>query len=338
MIALKHVKAIQELSLDIQLVALCDIKRENMEKILPHLNTTKDIQLYTDVNMFLQTDIDLVIIATSTDSHVGLTKQAIKKNKHVLVEKPLSLSIEEARDIQKKAEEAKKIVAVSLQTRYLSQIQAIINAKQEGKFGKLYYGTVSVRWNRNVEYYSKSPWRGTWAKDGGVLLNQCIHYIDLLQLLLGDVVSVYGVGGTYRHPIEAEDLGIATLKFANGAVGIIEGTTSIYDRNLQTSLSIFGEDGYVSLEGERLNDFKYWKFKDKGVNEIDIEKHVEDISHTKMYKDIILALRNGSKPNVSIETTIKTHEIIFAIYKSIQTGSPVNLPLASFSTNENINN
>ena len=331
---MKHVKSLKELAGDIELVALCDINMDNMKNILTQWNSPGDIQLFTDVNLFLQSEFDLVVIATSTDSHVGITKQALEKNKHVLVEKPLSLSMEEARDLHQKAEETNKIVAVSLQTRYLSQIQAIVKAKEEGKFGKLYYGTVTVRWNRNKDYYAKSPWRGTWEKDGGVLLNQCIHYIDLLQLFLGDVVSVYGVGGTYRHPIEAEDLGMALLKFANGSVGIIEGTTTVYDKNLQTSLSIFGENGYVSLEGERLDDFKYWKFKDQNKVDSEIQYQMEEISHTKMYKDIVSAIRSGSKSNVSIETTLKTHEIIFAIYKSIQTGSTVTLPLDKYSTIE----
>ncbi|MGD6813705.1 Gfo/Idh/MocA family protein [Sutcliffiella horikoshii] len=336
MIAMKHVKSLKELAEDIELVALCDINIENMKNVLTLWNPSSDIKLFTDVSLFLQSDIDLVVIATSTDSHVGITKQALEKNKHVLVEKPLSLSMEEARELHQKAEETNKIVAVSLQTRYLSQIQAIVKAKQTGEFGKLYYGTVTVRWNRNKEYYGKSPWRGTWGRDGGVLLNQCIHYIDLLQLLLGDVVSVYGVGGTYRHPIEAEDLGMALLKFANGSVGIIEGTTTVYDKNLQTSLSIFGENGYVALEGERLDDFKYWKFKNQNEMDLEIQNQIEEISHTKMYKDIVSAIRSGSKPYVSIETTLKTHEIIFAIYKSIQTGSTVTLPLERYSTIENM--
>ncbi|TYS65740.1 Gfo/Idh/MocA family oxidoreductase [Sutcliffiella horikoshii] len=336
MIAMKHMKAIGELAEDIQLVALCDINIENMRNILMHWHSPSDIKLFTEVNLFLKSDVDLVVIATSTDSHFSITKLALEKNKHVVVEKPLSLSIDEARELHQMAEETNNIVAVSLQTRYLSQIQAIVKAKQEGRFGKLYYGTVTVRWNRSNEYYAKSLWRGTWEKDGGVLLNQCIHYIDLLQLFFGDVVSVYGVGGTFRHPIEAEDLGTALLKFANGSVGIIEGTTTVYDKNLQTSLSLFGENGYVSLEGERLNDFKYWRFKDENENDLEIRTKIEEISHTKMYKDIVSAIRSGSKPYVSIESTLKTHEIIFAIYKSIQTGSTVNLPLDRFSTKDNV--
>ncbi|MDQ0255347.1 putative dehydrogenase [Evansella vedderi] len=329
-----------ELEEEIELVALCDINEEKINTFLKKIDLSRytNLSTYTDARRFLQNDgIELVVIATSTDSHIPLIRQALQAKKHVLVEKPLALSIEEARSVVEEANRLGCVLAVSLQTRYLTQIQAIKKAMSDDRFGGLLYGVVTVRWNRTADYYKASPWRGTWEKDGGVLMNQCIHYIDLLQWVMGPVVSVYGKGGTFVHPIEAEDVGVAILHYANGSFGIVEGTTGIFNQNLQTSLSLFGEKGYVSLEGERLNNFKHWNFKAKRPEDKNVINQIAAISHTPLYEDIIHSIRHGTKPLVSADTTLGSLETVLAIYKSMLEKKSITLPLQQFSTKEMIN-
>jgi len=338
-IAKKHLTAIYELGPAVELVALCDMEPDRITSLLEvHASLLSIIpKIYTDADSCIQQgNVDLIVITTSTDSHVSLALAAIHAGKHVLVEKPLALTVQDARYIVKEAGLHKRVVAVAMQTRYLSQIQAMKRAVDEGRFGRLMHGTVSVRWNRNMEYYKTSPWRASWVKGGGALMNQCIHYIDLLQWLMGPVVSVYGEVCTALESIEAENIGLAILKFANGSIGQIECSTSIYPRNLLTSLSLFGERGTVSLEGEKLNIFKHWLFEETRAEDEDIVNNPEDISHTPLYQDLVYAIRTGSTPLVSVETTLNSLEIVLAIYKSVAEGKQVQLPFDDFDTNQMI--
>ncbi|SDY16631.1 Predicted dehydrogenase [Evansella caseinilytica] len=337
-IAEKHVKSLKQLESDVEIVALCDISKEQIEHLINKLGLTEHkIAKETNIERLLQREMDLVVIATSTDSHLPLARQALQANKHVLVEKPLALAAAEARAIVKEADQCQRILAVSLQTRYLSQIQAVKKALDHQWFGKLLYGTVKVRWHRDADYYQSSRWRGTWEKDGGVLLNQCIHYIDLLQWMAGPVQAVYGLGDTFVQPMEAEDVGLGLLTFTSGAFGIIEGTTAIHDRNSETSLELIGEHGRVSLEGARLNKLTQWSFHDKQRTAEWQSIPIDAISHTPLYKDLVQAIRTGSKPLVSADASLPSLETILALYQSMGENRPVALPLDNFSTKEMAN-
>lgn len=334
-IAEQHLRAITELNADVQIRALCDINKNNILRLVSNFRLIKlpERLFFTNYDELLRNDeIDCVIIATNSDTHSSLALKALQSGKHVLVEKPLSLSISEARLVVDEAEKRGKILAVALQVRYLPQIQAIKRAVDDGKFGKLVHGVVTVRWNRSREYYTNSFWRGSWEKDGGALMNQCIHYIDLLQWLMGEIRSVYGEATTRVQPIEAEDVGIAVLKFNNGAIGLVEGSTCVYPNSIQTSLSLFGEKGSVVIEGERLNRIGHWIFEDQHL--LESPPKIGAISHTPLYKDLVSAIRDKTTPLVSGRSALLSLETVLAIYKSVQAGSPVVLPIENFGTKD----
>lgn len=332
-IAQKHVRSLLEIREDAELVALCDIDKHQLERFAEDVCKSHypNLRLYSSLEDCLSSDdIDLIAITTSSHTHAALSIAALQAGKHVLVEKPLALSIQDARTAAAEAKNRGLILAVSLQTRYLSQMQAIKKAVDEGRFGRLINGVVSMRWNRNMDYYKASPWRDSWVSGGGLFMNQCIHYIDLLQWLMGPVVSVYGEADTFSQPLHVENMGIAVLKFANGATGFVEASSCVYPQSLLTSLSLFGEKGSVSLEGVRLNELKHWIFEKEQMEDEGVLARTDEISHTPLYKDVIEAIRTGTSPLVSVETSLDSLEVILAIYKSIMEGVSVELPLDHF--------
>ncbi|WP_284637735.1 Gfo/Idh/MocA family protein [Paenibacillus silviterrae] len=339
-IAEKHVRAISEIGAEAKLVALCDIDQERLNSFRDRIGMSNNpcLALYTNFDECLRSnDIDLVVIASSTDTHAQLSLAALRSGHHVLVEKPLALSISDARKVAEEAERSGKILAVSLQTRYLPQLQAMKKCVDEGRFGKMVHAVVSMRWNRNLQYYHSSPWRNSWPKGGGLFINQCIHYIDLLQWLLGRVTSVYAAASTIGQPLQVENMGTAILHFENGATGLIEASSIVYPRSLLTSISLFGDKGTVSLEGDRLSQFSQWIFEADKDKENHIP-HTAEISYTPLYKDLIHAIQSNTSPLVSVKSSLHSLEVVLAIYKSIKEGAPVGLPLDSFDLEEMNNN
>lgn len=336
-IARKHIACITELGEEAAVAALCDIDRQRMERFAEEtgLSDNPKLRYYTRVEeLWKDGGIDLAVIATSSDTHSPLAIQALRAGKHVLAEKPLALSVHEARAVASEAQRSGRMMAVALQARYMPQMKAIKRAVEQGRFGKLIHGAVSVRWNRNMEYYTASPWRDSWLKGGGLFMNQCIHYIDLLQWLMGPVQSVYGHAGAFGQPLHVENMGAAVLKFASGTIGIVEASACIYPRTLSTSISLFGEKGSVSLEGERLNELKLWQFEDALPEDAVLRDTPGLLSHTPLYQDLIHSIRTGVPPMVSVEASLDSIEIVLAIYKSISEKKEVRLPLNEFDMNE----
>ena len=214
-------------------------------------------------------------------------------------------------------------------------------AVEKKRFGKMFYGTAHIRWNRGYEYYSRAKWRGTWEQDGGALMNQCIHNIDLLRWMMGDdIAEVIGMTDKLNHDyIEAEDLGIAIVKFANGSYGIIEGTTDIYPRNLEETLYLFGEKGTVKAGGTSVNIIEEWRFSDllDDPDQVKAQYHenppnVYGYGHTPLYADVIDAISNNRQPYVDAKAGKRALELVLAIYKSASEGRVVKLPLEECST------
>ena len=207
----------------------------------------------------------------------------------------------------------------------------------------MFYGTAHIRWCRDKDYYSKAKWRGTWAQDGGTLMNQCIHNIDLLRWMMGDEIDeVVGMTDRLNHPyIEAEDLGIALVKFKNGAYGIIEGTTDLYPKNLEETLYLFGEKGTVKAGGQSVNRIEEWRFADslEEVKTVIAEfaenpPNIYGFGHTPLYADMISAIKEDREPYVNAEAGKRALELVLAIYKSAAEGKAIKLPLENCSTME----
>lgn len=340
-IATNHIKAATNNKLDI--VAVCDIRPENMENLLSKhkLENINSIKRYTDYkDMVRENEIELIGIATESGVHAEIALYCIDQGINVIIEKPMAMSMEDAQKIVISAE--KKGVAVSAchQNRFNVAVQETRKALEEGRFGKLSHGSINVRWNRNQGYYEQASWRGTWTQDGGALMNQCIHGIDLLRWMMGDEVEeIYGqTRQRFHHYLEAEDVGVAVVKFKNGAVGTIEGTTNVYPSNLEETLYIFGENGTVKIGGTSTNNIDVWNFADETNADIQKQGLTEETSnvygngHTSLYADVLDAIKNNRKPYVDAVAGKNALEMVLAIYKSQKTGKPVKLPLNDFAS------
>ncbi len=340
-ISTNHLKAV--LNNKLELVAVCDILETQMEKLLEkhNLHNNTAIKRYTDYRKMIdENELTLISIATESGIHAEIALYCIEHGIHVIIEKPMAMNMKDADEIIHKSIEKNIKVSACHQNRFNVAVQEMRKALEMGRFGKLSHGSIHVRWNRNKEYYTQAPWRGTWEKDGGALMNQCIHGIDLLRWTFGDEVEeVYGqTRQQFHHYLEAEDIGMAVVKFKNGAIATIEGTTNVYPQNLEETLYVFGEKGTVKLGGKSTNNIDVWNFadendvdqKNKGLEEV--TSNVYGNGHTSLFADMIDAIENNRKPYVDAVAGRNALEMVLAIYKSQKEGCPVKLPLDGFSS------
>lgn len=338
-ISSNHIAAAKSNHLDF--VAMCDIDEHMMKDKSLKFNLTS-VHQYIDYHELLEKEKpELVAVATESGKHASIALDCIDAGCNLIIEKPIALSIADADAIIARAKERGVKVCACHQNRFNKSIQKIREALEHNRFGKMFYGTAHIRWCRNWEYYSRAKWRGTWEQDGGALMNQCIHNIDLLRWMMGDEVDqVVGMTDRLNHPyIEAEDLGIAIVKFKNGSYGIIEGTTDLYPRNLEETLYLFGEKGTVKAGGQSVNRIEEWKFSDSldDPGEV-IAKFKENppniygFGHTPLYADVIDAIEKGRDPYVDAKAGKRALELVLAIYKSAAEGCYVKFPLNHCAT------
>lgn len=281
----------------LEIVALCDIEESKMDTTIQNFNLSSETKKYADYKEMLQVEKpELVAICTESGKHGCIALDCIDAGANLIIEKPITLSLEEADMIIERANKKDIKVCACHQNRFNKSVQKIRKAVEENRFGRLMHGTAHIRWNRGEDYYKQAPWRGTWEQDGGALMNQCIHNIDLLRWMMGDeIIEVVGMTDNLIHAfIDAEDIGLALVKFANGSYGIIEGTTNIYPKNLEETLYIFGEKGTVKAGGKSVNLIEEWQFADNLDNSEEVkEKHNENppnvygFGHKPLYADVI---------------------------------------------------
>lgn len=340
-ISTNHIKA--ALNNGFNIVAVCDIVPENMKNMLKkhNLENNKNIKRYTDYKqMVSKNKIELVSIATESGSHAEIALYCISKGINIIIEKPMAMSLYDADRIINISQEKNIKVCISHQNRFNVAVQEMRKALEAGRFGKLSHGSIHVRWNRNKDYYTQAKWRGTWAQDGGALMNQCIHGIDLLRWTFGnDIEEVYGqTRQQFHNYLEAEDVGVAVVKFKNGAIATIEGTTNVYPQNLEETLYVFGEKGTVKLGGKSTNNIDIWNFADENENDKknkkleEITSNVYGNGHTSLFADMADAIKNDRKPYVDAMAGRNALELVLAIYKSQKIGKPVKFPLKDFAS------
>ena len=342
-IAVNHMKA--AINNELEIVAVCDVLEEKMEELLAKYGLEKDesIKRYTDYKkMVEELQPELASIATESGLHAEIALYCIEKGANLIIEKPMAMSIEDANKIIDLAEKKNVKVSACHQNRFNVAIQKLRKAVESGRFGKLSHGSIHVRWNRNAGYYEQAPWRGTWEQDGGALMNQCIHGIDLLRWMMGDEIEeIYGATRQQFHDyLEAEDVGMAVIKFKNGAIGTIEGTTNVFPKNLEETLYIFGENGTVKIGGTSTNNIDVWDFaveteedqENKGLEEE--TSNVYGNGHTSLFADVMDAIENDRKPYVDAVAGRNALEVVLSIYKSQKTAAPVKFPLTEFASTD----
>ena len=360
----KHIEAFAANSDLIDLVAVCDLVPEKAERAAEEYMKRREISLnrgdeerirekdetqngqsrlpsspaskpdlqrprvISDYKELFSSQIDFVTIATESGNHFRNTIDFLSAGKHVLVEKPMALSSEHMDQMIALSREKKLKLAVCVQNRFNPPVQELRKAIDSGKFGRVFTATARILWNRNEEYYKQASWRGTWAMDGGTIMNQCAHNIDLLQWMLGgEVQEIFAMTENYNHPyIETEDFGAAIVRFKNGSIGIIEGTANVYPRNLEETLSVFGEKGTVVLGGLAVNKIQTWKFEGEESHpfmDLPDPDTVYGSGHITVFKDFARAIIDDREPFVNGEEGKKSVEIILGIYKSAREGVPV---------------
>lgn len=334
-----HIEAAKNNNLNF--VAMCDIIPETMEEKSDKFGLG-DVRRYTDYKELLEKEKpELAAIATESGKHAQIALDCISAGCHVIIEKPIALSIADANAIIAAGKEKGVVVCANHQNRFNKSVQYMRKALEEGRFGRLSHGAAHVRWNRGKDYYKQAPWRGTWAQDGGCLMNQCIHNIDLLRWMMGDdIVEVMAYTDQIEHPyLEAEDLGMSLVKFKNGSYGLIEGTTNVFPKNLEETLYIFGEKGTAKAAGTSDNIIEEWVFADGLDNPEEVKREFSEnppniygFGHTPLYADVIEAIQTGRKPLVDGEAGKRALELVLAIYKSAAEHRPVTLPLDQCST------
>lgn len=319
-IAGRHAEHINTLA---RLTAVCDIDKAKADAFAEKYGA----KAYYDITHLLEDEanIDVVSICSPNGLHATHSISALKAGFHVLCEKPLAISSADCRQMIKTAQECNRKLFVIKQNRFNPPVAAVKKAIDDGYLGKIFSVQLSCFWNRNAAYYENS-WRGTLSLDGGTLFTQFSHFIDLLYWLLGDIQSVEAYAGNYHHEgvIQFEDTGVVLLRFDSGAIGTVNYTVNSYNKNMEGSLTIFGEKGTVKIGGEYLNELEYQNIKDYNITDLPEGNRANNYgtyhgsmsNHDIVYRNLIDALNDEPGMLASAEDGLKTVEIIEKIYAS----------------------
>ena len=311
------------------LSAVCDIESSKAGEIGERFS----VPSFSDMHeMMRSTDVDVVVVLTESGNHARDVVALAQYGKHIVVEKPMALTLDDADAMIAACDRAGIKLFVVKQNRFNVPVVKLREALEAGRFGQLILGTIRVRWSRDQSYYDQAPWRGTWAMDGGVLTNQASHHIDMLEWMFGEVGSVFARSKTALANIEAEDTAVVTLQFRNGALGVIEATTAVRPKDLEGSISVLGAGGTVEIGGFAVNEMKIWNFvePEPGDEEV-LEKYsvnppnVYGFGHQAYYEHVVDSIVNNKRHLVDGLQGRKSLELINAIYESIETGLEVSL-------------
>ncbi len=319
-IAQRHAEHISKCG---QLVAVCDIVQEKAEQLAAAYGA-KAYTNYADM-LANEKDIDVIAVCSPNGLHSQHAIEGLKAGFHVLCEKPMGLSVKECGEMIQAAERANKRLFAIKQNRYNPPVAAVKDIIDAGKLGKVTSIQLSCFWNRNTDYYANS-WKGTKDLDGGTLFTQFSHFIDLLYWLIGDVEDVAAYMGNFVHQgiIEFEDTGVVILKFTNGAIGTVNYTVNSFDKNMEGSLTIFGDKGTVKIGGQYLNELEYQQIQDYRIENLPEGNKANNYgnytgsmsNHDKVYDNLIDVLTHSAPITTSSYEGMKTVEIIEKIYRA----------------------
>ena len=328
-ISRNHFDALRKVE-GLTLNAVCDIVPERARAA----GEQEGVACFTSYeDMLQQAEYDIVSVCTPSGLHSAQGALAARAGKHVITEKPMAITLGQADELVKACDDAGVFLFVVKQNRLNPPIQLLRRAIDKGRFGRIFLANTTVRWQRPQEYYDAAPWRGTWEFDGGAIMNQASHYVDLIQWLVGPVESVMAKTATQARRIEAEDSGVALLKFRSGALGVIEVNVLTYPRNLEGSITILGEKGSVKIGGTAVNRVEHWMFVDYDDDDKLVEStstnppNVYGFGHEGYYRNVLSVLRGEAQPQTDGRAGRKSLELILGIYESAKIGREVPIPL-----------
>jgi UDP-N-acetyl-2-amino-2-deoxyglucuronate dehydrogenase len=328
-ISKNHLEAIARTD-GLQLVAVADSELSRAQRI----GAERGVPTFGSLEaMLAAVPSDLVSICTPSGLHPQQGVVAAKAGRHVLTEKPMAISLAAADELVQACDAAGVHLFVVKQNRLNPPVQLLKRAVDKGRFGRLYMVNVTVRWTRPQEYYDAAPWRGTWEFDGGAIMNQASHYVDLMQWLVGPAESVMAKTATQARRIEAEDSGVAVVKFRSGALGVLEVSVLTYPKNLEGSITLLGENGSVKVGGTAVNRVEHWQFADYDDDDKLVEAantappSVYGFGHQPYYQNVLAVIQGRAKPDTDGRAGRKSLELILGIYESAKTGREVPIPM-----------
>ncbi|WP_231512267.1 Gfo/Idh/MocA family protein [Paucibacter sp. KBW04] len=329
-ISKNHIEAIAAHGERARLVAVCDTRPEALAAAVAQTGAAGFASLDA---LLANTDADVVVLATPSGLHPQQAIQVAASGRHVLSEKPMATKFDEGMAMVRACRDAGVKLFVVKQNRLNATVQAVRQAIQEGRFGRIFLSTVNVFWTRPQSYYDAAPWRGRWDLDGGAFMNQASHYVDLLDWLVGPVDSVHAYTATLDRDIEAEDTGVLSVRLRQGGLGSINVTMLTYPQNLEGSITILGEKGTVKIGGTAVNKIEHWQFADERPEDAAIKAasyettSVYGFGHPLYYDNVIKTLRGEADAAVDGYEGLRSLEILIAAYRSARDGQRVGLPL-----------
>jgi UDP-N-acetyl-2-amino-2-deoxyglucuronate dehydrogenase len=329
-ISKKHFEAIESHADHLELISVCDKDSDILSANYQKYN----LPTYLQLNEMMQNeDLDLVVLCTPSGLHAQQTEIIARYGVNVITEKPMATQWQDGLRMVKACDDGGVRLFVVKQNRHNNTLQLLKNAIKKGRFGRLYMVNVNVFWTRPQEYYDSAQWRGTWEFDGGALMNQASHYVDLLDWLIGPIESLQAYTATLARNIEVEDTGVVSLKWRSGALGSLNVSMLTYPKNFEGSITVLGEKGTVRIGGLAVNEIKHWDFldtepEDKEVQNANYETgSVYGLGHPLYYQNVIDTMRGTAEPETDGREGLRSLEILIAAYISSRDGKRISLPL-----------
>jgi len=329
-ISKNHLAALERFHDDAELVAACDVDAPALKEVVAKTGARGFSTLPA---LLSGSDPDIIVLATPSGLHPEQTIQVAEARRHVITEKPMATRWEDGKRMVQACDDAGVRLFVVKQNRHNATLQLLRRAIQKSRFGRIYLAVINVFWTRPQSYYSSASWRGTWELDGGAFMNQASHYVDLLDWLLGPVESIQAYTATLAREIEAEDTGVASIRWRSGALGSINVTMLTWPKNLEGSVTIIGETGTVRLGGAAVNEIQHWEFAEADEDDARIKDasyaatSVYGFGHPAYYDNVIKVLRGAVEPETDGREGLKSLELLIAIQRSAREGRRISLPL-----------
>jgi UDP-N-acetyl-2-amino-2-deoxyglucuronate dehydrogenase len=329
-ISTNHFRAIEAHRSDLSLSAVCDTDPNALQSTCEKYN----VRGYASLTELLSSaELDLVALCTPSGLHSSQAIQAARAGRHVITEKPMATRWSDGLQMVRECDQAGVHLLVVKQNRRNPTLQLLKRAVERRRFGRIYMATINVFWTRPQSYYDSAKWRGTWEFDGGALMNQASHYVDLVDWLIGPVESVQAYVATLARNIQVEDTATVGVRWRSGALGSINVTMLAYPKNLEGSITIIGEHGTVRIGGVAVNEIQHWEFTDKDLDDEKIKSasyettSVYGIGHPLYYDNVVEVMRGNAAPETDGREGLRSLELLIASYLSARDGRRVALPL-----------
>lgn len=326
-IAKKHALAIANIP-NANLVAVCD----RVPEMMTYYNETYGVKTYTDsAEMLKNSSIDIVCICTPSGLHAVIAEEVAEAKKHIILEKPIAMTLIETNRIIDAANINDIKLTIVHPNRFRTVVQETKKILNQNLLGKISHANCLVNWNRGQEYYDQAPWRGTKTHDGGVLMNQAIHNLDLLLWFMGKPNEIFSMDATRLRDIEAEDVSTGVIRFESGALANVQASATVYPKNFEESITIFGEKGTIKIGGT--NALHFEKLEIESLNDNQIEEIVARVErdpwgtpgHQRIIEEMVQAIERNHEPAVTGEDGKRALELVLAFYESAQTKTLISL-------------